>query len=190
MKDLAIDPYRPPQDMRYVIAARIYDPTIRGYQCTVVDSGANDTLDSIALAIDSSDNLHAAYLSQPNGGGDFTIYYKNSTNNNASWGNQSVIWTGSDEPEAEYISIDTDASNNIIVTYRVGDNIYWTYSADGSSWSTAEIVNESFPGGSTHDKEQYMVVGANGQTHVIWDRCDAGVEGHGPIIYRVRAPIS
>ncbi len=188
MRDLALDPYRPPQDYRYVIVASMDQSTI-GYNAYVIDQGANDTLDSIVIASDTSDNLHVAYLSQPNGGGDFSIIYKSSTNNGTSWSGGTIIWTGSDEPEAEYISIDTDSNNNIIVTYHVGDSIYWASSADGSSWSTTEIVNESFPGGITSDKEQYMVVDSRDWTHVVWDRCAAGPIGHGPIMHRVRAPI-
>ncbi|MCD6161391.1 MAG: hypothetical protein J7K40_03135, partial [candidate division Zixibacteria bacterium] len=188
MRDLAIDPYRPPQDYRYVICARMPQsaPT---ESCFLVDQGANDTLDSIVIASDTNDNLHVAYLSQPNGGGDFSIIYKSSTNNGASWSGGTVIYTGSNEPEAEYISIDTDSSNNIIVTYHVGDSIYWASSVDGSSWSTTEIVNESFPGGITSDKEQYMVVDSRDWTHIAWDRCAAGAVGHGPIMHRVRAPV-
>ena len=91
--------------------------------------------------------------------------------------------------EYEYVSIDTDSSDNIIVTYRVDDNIYWIYSTDGSIWLSTETVNISWPGGGTHDKEQFMVVDSDDRTHVVWDRCDAGPIEHGPIIHRVRAPI-
>jgi hypothetical protein len=189
MQDFAIDPYVPPQDSRFVLCA-VLNEGASGYTHSIIDSGANDTLDSVVVACDTNDKVNTVYQSQPNGGGQYSIYYKSSTDNASSWGSQSTIYTGADAPEGEYISIDTDEDNNILVTYRVGNNIYWTSSADGSSWSTPEIVNTTWPGGSTQDKEQFMVVDSRGWTHVVWDRCASGAVGFGPIMHKVRAPIN
>jgi hypothetical protein len=188
-QDFAIDPYRPPQDLRYLVFARTYDPTQTGYYVGPIAQGADDILDSVTIACDTNDKIHVAYRNQPNGGGNYSILYKSSTDNGVSWGAPSVITSGATPPEYEYISIDTDSENNILVTYRISNNIYWLSSVDGSTWSAGEIVNESWPGGTTQDKEQFMVVDSDDRTHVVYDRCAAGATGYGPIMHRVRAPI-
>ena len=191
MQDLNIDPYYPHQDLRYVHCAR-FNPITTGYShpAVPIDQGAQDYLDSIAIACDTSDKLHVVYRSQPNGGGNYSIIYKNSSDTNASWGNQSIIRNGPEAPEYEYMSIDTDSHNNIEVTYRINDTIYAVHSSDGITWSPPESVNDSWPGSPTADKEQYMVIDSSDQTHVVWNRCAAGPVGYGPIRHRFRAPLS
>jgi hypothetical protein len=67
---------------------------------------------SQAIATDSSNNIHVAWVEERSGNRD--IFYKRSTNGGISWSNRRLTWTAG---ETSSPSLATDASNNIHLVY-------------------------------------------------------------------------
>ena len=137
-----------------------------------IDEGDNDALDSPVVAIDSNDVVHVAYRRYIDATSTWQIVYRwSSTGTSWSPSNETVVWSGSEEPEWRYISIDVDSQDRIHLTFNVGGDIYYTRSDDGIAWLELEWVNESIDDViGVADHQQWMVVDQDDQVHVIWAR--------------------
>jgi len=144
-------------------------------------------LDSPAITVDSSDNLHAAWREYNYGSSSFEIQYKNSTNSGQTWGSDGIIWSGASEPVEDYVFINADSLDNLHSMFEVDGYLTYTFSSDGSTWSDTEVANESadsLPSG-IEDFMPRMLVTSEDIMHVSWIRGNP-TSSYGDIYHRMR----
>ena len=75
---------------------------------------------------------------------EWQIVYRWSSNG-STWNatNETIVWTGGEEPEWRFVSIDIDSQDRIHLSFITGANIYYTRSDNGVDWIELEWVNES-----------------------------------------------
>jgi hypothetical protein len=152
----------------------------------IEESMTDNALDSPAITIDSSNTLHAAYRHYINAQSEWYIQYETSMNGQ-SWGSQTTIWSGSEEPLDDFVFIQADGQDELHSLFGVGGYLIYKSSMDGSSWSDMEVANpsaDSNPPG-IEDVMPRMVVTSDDIMHVFWIRCNPA-EGYGSLYHRIR----
>jgi len=188
--DRAKNPYGPPQDLRGILLAKQSLPLMYDlHETYYIEQTSDEHCDSPSLAIDSTDRLHVAYRRYVDSTSQWQVVHRWS-DDAATWSsiNETIVWSGSTEPEWRYISLDTDSQDRLHLTFLVDGNIYYTRSDDGLNWLPLEWVNESIEDLlGVADHQQWMFVDAASQVHVVWARLvvSPGVE-FGAIRHRWR----
>jgi len=184
-KDLWKNPYSPGTG-RYIRIGWIPNASNFGGYANIESSMIyNNYLDSPAVAVDSSNHVWCAYRMYD--GSQWRVALKESTSGGSSWGSASYIWSTSTEIMEDFTFLHCDSNDILNALVGIGDYLEYKYSADGTTWSDAETVNESAennPPGTT-DFMPMMMVASNGIMHCAWIR---GTEstGYGTIYHRFR----
>jgi hypothetical protein len=185
-KDPSLDPYMPGPGPRQVMLGTIPLGGMITNSYPIIDTSMDAHLDSPSLTIDKNGKFHAIYRHYYDASSMWKVEYKNSTNSGASWGANSIIWSGTTQPEKGYEYLFADSSGAINAVYNVGVTLQYTRSSDGALWSTAETVNSS--GGSlpsgTNDITPNVVVTADGIMHIVWVRGNV-TTGYGAVRHRM-----
>jgi len=186
-KDRALDPYYPQPGPRSVRIGIAYLGQLVGPNVYVIEETYDAHLDSPAVTCDPNDVLHVLYRRFVNSSNTWRIEYERSTNGGIAWGSNSIIWSGTSEPEKGYACLYADSLGHLHAVYGVDWRIEYKSSLDGSEWSSAEIVNES--GSSlpppTEDYTPNALVTEDGIMHVVWIRGNPSA-GYGALRHRMR----
>lgn len=151
----------------------------------VIDTAYDmDPLDSPAITCDSDDILHVAYRRFVPSTDEWEVVYRRSTTSGTSWGSESIINIVEEEPEDGYVFLMVDSNDDLHAVYNLEGEINYKASTDGSSWSDAEVVNESATG-DENDFTPRMLVTSTGIMHVAWIRDETSTE-YGDIMHRIR----
>ncbi len=169
------NPYQPPVDQRGLFLGKQFLPNMTPVDAEyIIENTTNDACDSPSLAIDSDDRVHVAYRRYVDSTSEWQIVHRWS-DGGTSWNstNETIVWSGTLEPEWRYISLDIDSQDRIHLTFWVNREILYTRSDNGTDWLELEWVNESSEGLiDSADYQQWMFVDADDQVHVVWARID------------------
>ena len=186
------NPYQSPVDQRGLVLCKQFLPNMTNVDAEyMIENTTNDACDSASMAIDSNDVVHVAYRRFIDSTNEWQIVHRWS-DGGTSWNstNETIIWSGTLEPEWRYVSLDIDSQDRIHVTFRYDREIWYTRSDNGTDWLDLEHVNESLIGVGTDDYQQWMFVDADDQVHVVWARIDVtpSVE-YGTLYHRWRLAV-
>jgi len=113
----------------------------------------------IAVALDSSDNIHVVFSDPPGG----EIYYKRSTDGGLSWTKtKRLTWNSA---SSYFTSIATDSNDNIHIVWREGFQVYYKKSTNGGdSWSAAKTI---FGTSGAQSDPPDIAIDSNNHIHVV-----------------------
>ena len=170
--DLMKGIFLPPSDQRGLVLGKQFLPSMTNVNAAyMIENTTNDACDSASLAIDSNDVVHVAYRRYVDSTSEWQIVHRWSAGG-TSWNstNETIVWSGTLEPEWRYVSLDIDSQDRIHVTFWVNREILYTRSDNGIDWLDFEHVNESLIGVGSDDHQQWMFVDEDDQVHVVWAR--------------------
>jgi len=166
------NPYQTPVDQRGLVLCKQFLPNMTHVEVEyIIENTTNDACDSPSLAIDSNNVVHVAYRRYIDTTSEWQIVHRWS-DGGTSWtsANETIVWSGTLEPEWRYVSLDIDSTDRIHLTFRYDREIWYTRSDNGTDWLDFEQVNESLFGVGSDDHQQWMFVDADDQVHVVWAR--------------------
>ena len=186
------NPYQSPVDHRGLVLCKQFLPNMSNVDAEyMIENTTNDHCDSASMAIDSTDRVHVAYRRYIDASSTWQVVHRWS-DGGTSWSgaNETIVWSGTYEPEWRYISLDIDSTDRIHLTFWYNRDIWYTRSDNGIDWLDFELVNESLVGVGTDDLQQWMFVDADDQVHVVWARIPVSptVE-YGTIYHRWRLAV-
>ncbi|HIE31611.1 MAG TPA: hypothetical protein EYP67_04410, partial [Methanosarcinales archaeon] len=140
-----------------------------------VHVGSSTNATDITMSIDQSDHVHLAWVENGT-----TVYYSNNTG--GSWSPKEAVYTGTAVSDP---SIATDYSGNAYIVWADAGYIYYSNNVDGS-WSTPVELGS---GGAANPS---VVVGADGEIHIIWGEIVGGGKSilyyYGHVLYYPTKP--
>ena len=131
--------------------------------------GASPTNPGVAIAVDSNDIPHVAWVdSKANKGTDYdTIYYTNRVG--GSWNTAVEIEGGSASKNCRYPSITIESQNLPVVSYTNSTDSDWAVAIGNVNNATSFTLQDIFASGDTTDNSSVCVDG-NGRVYVAFSR--------------------
>ncbi len=144
----------------------------------VVSTESTDDSSSPSLAVDSTGNVHIAwvdYTDYASAGTDLDIFYKRWNSSSSSWTTTEVVSTDNiDDSSSPSLAVDSTGNVHIVWydwTDYAGsgtdpDIFYKRWDVATSTWTTTEVVSTESTAGSSSPS---LAVDSAGNIHVIWE---------------------
>jgi len=142
------------------MVARVSKSSVNDFMAfTIQEASSGEELDSVALCMDSTGKLHAAWRVKKDNV--YRIEYAYSVNQGATWSDAVIAYNAVEEYyriQKNHIGIVTDSDNHIYITFGREPYLYKIESTDGFSWTEPDSPYEGPLPLGWHWTQSYPVI--------------------------------